>query len=118
MDMVDGNSAALDQYTAAQDKTERVWAAREKEVVEEIVDDMMFGRKVSHWRLADLLDGEDFAELLARLVMADSDTRNAIVDELRECAEALVRKWVETDSGQAILADRVWEAEKDAQEAA
>ena len=111
---MDGNSAALKRYQSQQDEAERVFNMHSPGVTEELVDAILDGEKIeSGCSLFDLIENEQFAEYIARIVKADRDELCAIRDDLRLVCERSVRKWLQTEGGQAVVSDRCWEAQEE-----
>lgn len=115
---MDMNTAALKELQLREDQSERDHKTFGKQVVEDMVDDLMSNRALTTIRgkkvdLVFILDGEGFisdAEA-AELIGAgwDGDRRRYdILEELEKRARKMVEKWITDDPLAAeIIAERV-----------
>ncbi len=113
MDQSDGNLAALRKYEQDADEADEVLDSFSEEATEELVTELLDGETIRSghfgWTLFDLIENEQFANHVVRIINADTDELVEIQGELRGICERAVRKWVASDVGQEIVADRCWE---------
>jgi hypothetical protein len=112
---MDMNTAAIQLREAREDQAERDYKTFGKQVVEEMVDDLMSNRPVATIRgkkvdLAWILEGEGFiSDSEAAALIADFvDDRHVTLLRIEKRAKAMVEKWIETSPLAAeIISDRV-----------
>ena len=115
-EMPDGNTAALRQHEATQDRLESRHAAYGDKVVESIVDDVVSGRGVkgTHKTLnaGDFILENGGAEMwidhdeLAILLCGRSDQQTNVRDRLRKRLEGVVRDWCNDGAGAVEVSER------------
>lgn len=112
---MDMNTAALKDLQAREDQAERDYKTFGKQVVEDMVDELMSNRAVTTIRgmkvdLAWILDGEGFISDLeaAVLIAGDNEQRDYMIRMFERRAKATVEKWITDDPLAAeIIAERV-----------
>jgi hypothetical protein len=120
MTMPDGNSAAERQRDASEAKAEEKWDRWEKRAREDIVDDLMSGRSVGPRKVAlqDLIADAGIETVispgdLARLNFGSEDDTYEILRNLNKTCLKLCHYWLDSESGQSYLGDRIDNMEED-----
>lgn len=121
---MDMNTAALKDLQLREDQSERDYKTFGKQVVEDMVDELMSNRALTIIRgvkvdLAWILDGEGFiSDYEAAVLIAEyRDDRHELMWRIENRARAMVNKWI-TDSPIAaeIISERVRDLVMEAEE--
>lgn len=105
-------SADLRQYEAAQERAESLHDAYADEVIQDIVDDLMGGRKVNKWTIHDFkeeMDDDDFALLMT----AQGPESIHKLREIQGRVEERIRRFIEEHCPE-LIAERVADRDEDA----
>ena len=121
---MDMNTAALKDLQLREDQSERDYKTFGKQVVEDMVDDLMSNRPIATIRgkkvdLAYILDGEGFISdyEAAQLIAAYGTEREDMLTEIEMKARAMVKKWIADDPLAAeIISERVRDLVMEAEE--
>lgn len=98
-EMPDGNTAALRQHEASEDRAQARFDAYGERAIQSVVDDLFDGKKIAGFALRDFCEDEASAEietlLLARSRSQDEATTrlDALTDEIEE----RIREWCGED---------------------
>lgn len=122
---MDMNTLALKDLQLREDQSERDYKTFGKQVVEDMVDDLMSNRPIASINgggkvdLAYILDGEGFISdyEAAQLIAATWTERLDIVHDIERRAKAMVEKWITDDPLAAeIISERVRDLVMEAEE--
>lgn len=111
--MPDGNSAALRQHEAEQDRLDLRHSTYGFRVVQDIVDDLFDGQKVARLTLHDFTDDITAEEIGSLLLAGNRDQQIDRLDALKDRTERRIRDWCDGDGADEV-AEREQAAKKDA----
>ena len=118
-DMPDGNTAALRQHEASEDRAQARFDAYGERAIQSVVDDLFDGKKIAGFTLRDFCEDDASVELetVLRVWSQSHDAAIACLDALTDKIEERIREWCGEDvTGE--VDERVRVLDEDARDAA